>query len=84
VVLASGWEPEGWGFEPWRLKATFDHGLQIKIQQKYSQPDSVPLIIYFKRRTLKDFFNGVDVSMSVFQPGASGLPKTDYNEKLRA
>jgi len=35
------------------LQATFDPALPKKIQQKYSQPQSVALKIYFARRTLK-------------------------------
>jgi len=49
VVLAS--ESEGPEFEPQQLQATFDPVLQ-KIQQKYSQPYNVPLMIYFARCTL--------------------------------
>jgi len=50
---SSGWETEGPGFEPQRLLATFDPRLPQKIK-KYSQPYSMPLMIHFARRTLKD------------------------------
>jgi len=54
VVVASRWEYEGLGFEPWQLQATSDSGLPKKSIKKYSQPYSVPLIIDFSGRTLKD------------------------------
>jgi len=40
--------------EPQQLQATFDSGLAKKIQQKYSQLYSVPLMIYFARQIFKD------------------------------
>jgi len=53
--MASGWESVGQGFKPQRLETTFDPGLPIKkIQQKYSQPNSVVLMVYFAGHTLKD------------------------------
>jgi len=53
VVMRSGWESESPGFEPTLVQATFDPRLPKKIQQEYSQSYSVPLIIYFAKRTLK-------------------------------
>jgi len=54
--MASGWESEGPGFKQWGLQAAFDPRLPKKIQQKYSQPYSMPLIIDFARCTLKKIF----------------------------
>jgi len=52
--MASGWESEGMEFKPRRLQATFDPSLPKEIQQKYSQPFSVPLMIDFAKLTFKD------------------------------
>jgi len=49
-----GWESEGPELKPRWLQATFVPGLPKIIQQKYSQPYSVPLMIDFARCTLKD------------------------------
>jgi len=51
--MASSWESEGTGFEPWRLLATFDRRVAKKIQQKYSQPNGVPLKINLARHVLR-------------------------------
>jgi len=54
-VMASGWESDGLGFEPWRLQATFDPGLPKKSNKNIlSLIVYVPSMIDSARRTLKD------------------------------
>jgi len=53
--MASGWESDGLGFEPWRLQATFDPGLPKKSNKNIpSLIVYVPSMIDSARRTLKD------------------------------
>jgi len=51
--MASDWKSEGPGFETLTAPGNLWPGLPKKIQQKYSQPNSVPTMIDFARRTLK-------------------------------
>jgi len=80
VVKASGWESKLSGFKPRRLQATFDPRLPKKILQKYSQPYSVPLMIDFARRTLKDLKKPDCMYQSIphLHPWTAGLNFTKF------